>query len=59
MTVDRPPGITVVMLVYNEMASIEEVPLRVQAVDPDKEIVLKGIPRDGSGSRTHFQSQGN
>ena len=40
MTSDRPPRITVVMPVYNEMATIEEILLRVQAVELEKEIII-------------------
>jgi glycosyltransferase involved in cell wall biosynthesis len=40
MTADRNPRITVVMPAYNEMATIEEILIRVQAVDLDKEIVI-------------------
>ena len=40
MAADRPPKISVVVPVYNEMATIEEILLRVQAVDLDKEIVI-------------------
>jgi glycosyltransferase involved in cell wall biosynthesis len=43
------PRISVVMPVYNEMATIEEILLRVQAVELDKEIV---IVDDGSGDGT-------
>ena len=37
---DPAPKISVVMPVYNEMATIEEILQRVQAVDLDKEIVI-------------------
>ena len=37
---DRRPRISVVMSVYNEVATIEEILLRVQAVDLEKEIVI-------------------
>jgi len=46
---DRPTRISVVMPVYNEMATIEEILVRVQAVDLDKEIV---IVDDGSTDGT-------
>ncbi len=49
------PQISVVIPVYNEMATIEEILLRVQSVDLDKEIV---IVDDGSkdGTRNFLQS---
>ena len=49
------PKISVVIPVYNEMATIEEILLRVQNVDLDKEIV---IVDDGSkdGTRNFLQS---
>lgn len=40
MTTAHPPRISVVMPVYNEAATIEEILRRVQAVDLDKEIVI-------------------
>ena len=46
---NRRPRISVVMPVYNEMATIEEILLRVQAVDLEKEIV---IVDDGSTDGT-------
>lgn len=49
MAVNHKPVITVVMPVYNELATIEEILLRVQAVDFDKEIV---IVDDGSSDGT-------
>jgi glycosyltransferase involved in cell wall biosynthesis len=49
MLIDYSPGITVVIPVYNELATIEEILLRVQAADPDKEIV---IVDDGSTDGT-------
>lgn len=49
MSADRQPRITVVMPAYNEIATIEEILLRVQAVDIDKEIV---IVDDGSSDGT-------
>ena len=60
------PKISVVIPVYNEMATIEEILLRVQAVDLDKEIVIVDDgSRDGtrdflssiaeSGKRPHGQ----
>ncbi|MGO8732988.1 MAG: glycosyltransferase [Terriglobia bacterium] len=49
MLVDYSPRVTVVILVYNEMATIEEIRLRVQAVDLDKEI---GFVDDGSTGGT-------
>jgi len=55
MTPDHPPKISVVMPVYNEMATIEEILGRVQAVDLDFEIV---IVDDGStdGTREFLMS---
>lgn len=51
----QPPKITVVMPVYNEVATIAEILLRVQAVDLNKEIV---IVDDGSQDGTrNFLSQ--
>jgi glycosyltransferase involved in cell wall biosynthesis len=49
------PKISVVIPVYNEMATIEEILLRVQSVDLDKEIV---IVDDGSkdGTRNFLQA---
>ena len=49
MTANPAPRISVVMPVYNEMATIEEILLRVQDVDLDKEIV---IVDDGSKDGT-------
>ena len=49
MMSDRPTRISVVMPVYNEMASIEEILARVQAVNLEKEIV---IVDDGSTDGT-------
>jgi glycosyltransferase involved in cell wall biosynthesis len=49
MSVDRPPKISFVMPVFNEMRTIEEILLQVQAVDLDKEIV---IVDDGSTDGT-------
>jgi glycosyltransferase involved in cell wall biosynthesis len=49
MIADRSPRITVVMAAYNEMATIEEILLRVQTVDLEKEIV---IVDDGSTDGT-------
>jgi len=49
MTSDRTPKVSFVMPVFNEMQTIEEVLLRVQAVDLDKEIV---IVDDGSTDGT-------
>jgi glycosyltransferase involved in cell wall biosynthesis len=40
MTTDRYPSIAVVRPVYNKMATIVEILLRIQAVDLDKEIVI-------------------
>ena len=55
MTENPTPKISVVIPVYNEMATIEEILLRVQDVDLDKEIV---IVDDGSrdGSRDLLQA---
>jgi glycosyltransferase involved in cell wall biosynthesis len=50
MMADRSPRISVVIPVYNERATIEEILWRVQAVDLDKEIV---IVDDGSTDGTH------
>src|SRR5271157_1470060 len=47
--VNRPPLISFVMPVFNEMRTIEEILLQVQAVDLDKEIV---IVDDGSTDGT-------
>lgn len=49
MMSDRRPRISVVMPVYNEMATIEEILVRVQDVDLEKEIV---IVDDGSTDGT-------
>jgi glycosyltransferase involved in cell wall biosynthesis len=49
MMADRRPRISVVMPVYNERATLEEILWRVQAVDIDKEIV---IVDDGSTDGT-------
>ncbi|MBZ5670982.1 MAG: glycosyltransferase family 2 protein [Acidobacteriia bacterium] len=49
MAADRPPKISVVIPVFNEMATIEEILLRVQAVELEKEIV---IVDDGSTDGT-------
>lgn len=49
MRADRPPRITIVMPVYNETATIEEILLRIQALDLEKEIV---IVDDGSTDGT-------
>ena len=49
MTGNPTPKISVVIPVYNEMATIEEILLRVQDVDLDKEIV---IVDDGSKDGT-------
>jgi len=49
MTADHPPRISAVVPVYNELATIEQMLLRVQAVDLDKEIV---IIDDGSSDGT-------
>ena len=49
MTADRPPKVSFVMPVFNEMRTIEEILLQVQAVDLDKEIV---IVDDGSTDGT-------
>ena len=49
MTVDRPPKVSVVIPVFNEMQTIQEVLFRVQAVNLDKEIV---IVDDGSTDGT-------
>jgi len=49
MLVDCSPRITVVIAAYNEMASIEEILLRVQAANLDKEIV---VVDDGSTDGT-------
>ena len=49
MLVDYSPRVSVVIPVYNEMATIEEILLRVQAVEVDKEIV---IVDDGSTDGT-------
>ncbi len=49
MMADPPTRISVVMPVYNEMATIEEILVRVQAVDLEKEIV---IVDDGSTDGT-------
>jgi glycosyltransferase involved in cell wall biosynthesis len=40
MTTDRGAGISVVMPVYNERATIEEILCRVQAIELDKEVVI-------------------
>jgi glycosyltransferase involved in cell wall biosynthesis len=40
MTANATPKLSVVIPVYNEMATIEEILLRVQSVDMDKEIVI-------------------
>lgn len=55
MTEKPTPKISVVIPVYNEMATIEEILLRVQDVDIDKEIV---VVDDGSrdGTRDFLQS---
>ncbi len=55
MLPDQPPPISVVIPVYNEMATIEEILARVQAVDLDLEIV---IVDDGStdGTREFLMS---
>ena len=55
MTENHIPKISVVIPVYNEMATIEEILLRVQNVDLDKEIV---IVDDGSrdGTRDFLQA---
>lgn len=49
MTSERRPKVSVVMPVFNEAATIEEILLRVQRVDIDKEIV---IVDDGSSDGT-------
>jgi cellulose synthase/poly-beta-1,6-N-acetylglucosamine synthase-like glycosyltransferase len=49
MTADRPPKVSFVVPVYNEMRTIEEILLQVQAVGLDKEIV---IVDDGSTDGT-------
>jgi len=49
MTVDRPPKVSFVMPVFNELETLEEILLRVQAVELDKEIV---IVDDGSTDGT-------
>jgi glycosyltransferase involved in cell wall biosynthesis len=49
MTEERPPRVTVVVPVYNEMATIEEILCRVQAVNLDMEIV---VVDDGSTDGT-------
>ncbi len=55
MTENPTPKISVVIPVYNEMATIEQILLRVQEVDLDKEIV---IVDDGSrdGTRDFLQA---
>jgi glycosyltransferase involved in cell wall biosynthesis len=55
MTANATPKISVIIPVYNEMATIEEILLRVQSVDLDKEIV---IVDDGStdGTRDFLKS---
>ena len=40
MSIERRPTVSVVMPVYNERTTIEEIILRVQSVDLDKEIVI-------------------
>ena len=40
MSAERRPAVSVVIPVYNEGATIEEIILRVQAVDLDKEIII-------------------
>jgi glycosyltransferase involved in cell wall biosynthesis len=40
MTANATPKLSVVIPVYNEMATIEEILLRVQSVDMDKEVVI-------------------
>jgi glycosyltransferase involved in cell wall biosynthesis len=57
MTVERPPKVSFVMPVFNEMGTIQEVLLRVQAVNLDKEIV---IVDDGStdGTRAFLTALG-
>lgn len=49
MTTNQPPGISVVVLVYNEQATTGQILRRIQAVNPDKEIV---IVDDGSTDGT-------
>jgi glycosyltransferase involved in cell wall biosynthesis len=40
MSIERRPAVSVIMPVYNERTTIEEIILRVQNVDLDKEIVI-------------------
>jgi glycosyltransferase involved in cell wall biosynthesis len=40
MSIERRPAVSVIMPVYNERTTIEEIILRVQDVDLDKEIVI-------------------
>jgi len=50
MTANATPKLSVVIPVYNEMATIEEILLRVQNVDIDKEIVIvDDCSKDGTG----------
>jgi len=54
-TVHRRPRITVVIPVYNEMATIEEILHRVQSTDIDKEIIIVD-DRSSDGTREFLTS---
>jgi glycosyltransferase involved in cell wall biosynthesis len=49
MNLERRPAVSVIVPVYNEESTIEEIVIRVQAVDLDKEII---IIDDGSTDKT-------